>query len=61
MPLSQVDPVQCYLAMVGFSSDKTNILQHVKCISSTIVLALSGLDGMNTVVYSYFVALACKL
>ncbi len=47
--------------MVGFSSDKTNILQHVKCISSTIVLALSGLDGMNTVVYSYFVALACRL
>ncbi len=51
----QTKPVQCSLAMVGFSSDKINILQHIKCLFSAIVLAPGALDGMNTVsnLYGY--------
>ncbi len=30
MLLSQVKPVQCSPTMVGFFSDKINILQHIK-------------------------------
>ncbi len=37
--------------MVGFSSDKINILQPIKCLFSTIALVPGALDGMNMVWY----------
>ncbi len=42
-------PVQHSPAMVSFSSDKINILQHIKCFFSANVLAPGALDGMNTI------------
>ncbi len=35
--------------MVGFSSDKISILQHIHHLFKVIVLAPRALDGMNTV------------
>ncbi len=35
--------------MVGFSSDKINILKHIKCLFSAVALVPGELDGMNTV------------
>ncbi len=37
------------LKLVGCSSDKINILQHIKYLFSAIVLALGALVGMNMV------------
>ncbi len=50
MSLSQVTLVQCSPAMAGFSSDKINILQHIKCLFSTISLKPGTLDGINMVI-----------
>ncbi len=49
MSLSQAKLVQCSLAIVGFSSDKINILQHIKHLFITIALAPRAPDGMNPV------------
>ncbi len=46
---SQAKPVQCFPAMVGFSSDKINILQHIKHLFNVIRLMPRVLDGMNVV------------
>ncbi len=46
---SQAKPVQCSPAMIVFSSDKINILQHIKHLFSASVLTHGALDGMNTV------------
>ncbi len=50
MPLFQAKPVQCSPAMVGFSTDKINILQHIKCLFSATALVPRALDGMNIVI-----------
>ncbi len=39
--------VQCSPAMVDFSLDKINILQHIKFFFSAIALAHRALDGLN--------------
>ncbi len=49
MSSSQAKPVQYSLEMVGFSSDKINILQNIKHLFSAIAQAQGALDGMNTV------------
>ncbi len=41
--------VQCCPSIVGFSSNKINVLQHIKDLYSTIVLAPRAVDAMNTV------------
>ncbi len=51
MSSSKMKLIQCYLAMIGFFSDKINILQHIKHVYSTIALAVGALHGMNTVWY----------
>ncbi len=50
MASSQAKPVQSSLAMIGFSSDKINILQHMKYLFRTIALVTGVLDGMNIVI-----------
>ncbi len=49
MSSSKAKQIQCSPAMVGFSSDKINIFQHIKYLFSTIALAPGALDGMNMV------------
>ncbi len=44
MSLSQAKLVQCSPGMVDFSSEKINILLHIKCLFSIIALALGTLD-----------------
>ncbi len=52
--------VQNSLAMISFSSNKINILQHIKHLFSTIALAPGALGGMNTV-YNYMQSMYCLL
>ncbi len=49
MSLSQMKPIQCSLAMVGFSSDIINILQHIKHLFIAIAIVPSVLDGIDMV------------
>ncbi len=48
MTSSQAKVVRCSQTMVGFSSDKINILQHFKHLFSAIALVPGSLVGMNT-------------
>ncbi len=46
MSSSQAKPVECFLEMVGFSSDKINILQQIKhFFNSAIALVPGGARG----------------